>query len=127
MPAAARVGDPHDCPKLGPGPTPHLGGPLLPEGEPTVIIGHMPAAREGDHALCAGVFDKSDAVAKGSATVWIGGQPAARLGDPLQHAGHVQAGCPTVLIGDETHGASLAAASGGFAEICEPGPPDNTV
>lgn len=127
MPAAARVGDDHDCPQMGPGPTPHVGGPLLPEGESTVIIGYQHAARVGDHAFCKGMFDTSDAIGKGSPTVWIGGQPAARIGDPLAHTGHIKEGCPTVLIGDETHGGSLSAASGGFAEICEPGPPDQTV
>ena len=39
MPPASRIGDNHVCPMVNPGPTPHVGGPILPAGEPTVLIG----------------------------------------------------------------------------------------
>ena len=41
MPPAARVGDMHTCPMQTPGtpPIPHVGGPILPPGQPTVLIG----------------------------------------------------------------------------------------
>ena len=38
---AARVTDMHVCPMVTPGlpPVPHVGGPLLPPGSPSVLIG----------------------------------------------------------------------------------------
>ena len=96
MPPAARITDMHTCPMVNPGPVPHVGGPILPPGEPTVLIGGMPAARVGDMAICTG---PPDSIAMGAATVFIGGMPAARLGDVTAHGGTIVAGCPTVLIG----------------------------
>lgn len=95
---AARVGDMHACPMVTPGvpPIPHVGGPILPPGFPTVLIGGMPAARMGDMALCVG---PPDVIAMGCPTVLIGGQPAARMGDPTVHGGVIVIGFPTVLIG----------------------------
>lgn len=95
MPAAARVGDMHTCPLVN-GTVPHVGGPVLPPGCPTVIIGGMPAARVGDMLVCVG---PPDTIAAGSATVIIGGMPAARLGDSTAHGGVIVIGCPTVIIG----------------------------
>lgn len=96
MPPAARITDMHTCPMVSPGPVPHVGGPILPPGEPTVMIGGMPAARVGDMATCVG---PPDTIALGSATVMIGGMPAARLGDMTSHGGSIIMGCPTVNIG----------------------------
>lgn len=98
MPPAARLTDMHTCPMLTPGvaPIPHMGGPLIGPGVPSVLIGKLPAAVVGDHAACVG---PPDAVVKGSATVLIGGRPAARLGDTTAHGGCIVMGCPTVLIG----------------------------
>lgn len=93
---AARVGDMHTCPMVGPGPTPHVGGPVLPPGEPTVLIGGMPSARMGDKATCVG---PPDTIAKGAFPVAIGSNPAARMSDNTAHGGVIIAGCPTVLIG----------------------------
>jgi len=94
---AARITDMHTCP-LSDGPKPHVGGPILPAGCPTVLIGGLPAARVGDTATC--VSPAPDVIAPpGAATVLIGGQPAARLGDMTVHGGAIVAGCPTVLIG----------------------------
>jgi len=95
MPPAARTGDMHTCP-LSNGPVPHVGGPVLPPGCPTVQIGGMPAARVGDMLVCTG---PPDTIAAGSATVMIGGMPAARMGDSTAHGGVIVMGCPTVLIG----------------------------
>jgi len=78
------------------GVVPHVGGPILPPGCPTVLIGGLPAARVGDMATCAG---PPDTIVKGSATVMIGSMPAARLGDNTAHGGVIILGCPTVLIG----------------------------
>jgi len=53
---AARVGDMHVCPMCD-GPKPHVGGPIMPVGCPTVLIGGMPAARIGDMVTCVGPPD----------------------------------------------------------------------
>lgn len=95
MPFAARVGDMHVCPMVT-GTVPHVGGPALPPGEVTVLIGGMPALRMGDMLTCTG---PPDTVLLGSATVLIGGVPAARMGDSSAHGGSLVLGCPTVLIG----------------------------
>lgn len=85
----------HVCPLVS-GTVPHVGGPILPPGEPTVLIEGLPAARVGDMATCVG---PPDSIATGSATVLIGGMPAARLGDSTTHGGSIVLGAPTVLIG----------------------------
>ena len=92
---AARVGDMHVCPMLT-GLVPHVGGPVLPPGGLTVLIGGMSAARVGDLAVCVG---PPDVIVLGSFTVLIAGQPAARLGDMTAHGGALVLGLPTVLIG----------------------------
>lgn len=95
MPPAARVGDMHTCPMVTVL-VPHVGGPIMPPGCPTVLIGGQPAACMGDMVTCAG---PPDTILKGSATVLIGGKMAARLGDQTMHGGVIILGCPTVLIG----------------------------
>lgn len=92
---AARITDMHVCPMFT-GPVPHVGGPILPPGAVTTLIGMMPAARVGDMAVCAG---PPDSIVKGSTTVLIGKMPAARMGDQTAHGGVIVLGCPTVLIG----------------------------
>ena len=96
MPMAARITDMHTCPMINPGGAPHVGGPVMPPGCSTVIIGGMPAACAGDMAACSG---PPDTIIKGSSTVLIGGKPAARMGDMTAHGGSIVAGCPTVMIG----------------------------
>lgn len=95
MPPAARVSDMHTCPMID-GLKPHVGGPLLPPGAPTVLIGGLPAATVGGQATCASA---PDVIVKGSMTVLIGGKPAARMGDMTAHGGLIVAGYPTVDIG----------------------------
>ena len=92
---AARITDMHVCPMLT-GTVPHVGGPILPPGAVTPLIGKLPAARVGDMAVCVG---PPDAIVLGSVTVLIGGQPAARMGDLTAHGGTIVLGFPTVLIG----------------------------
>ena len=92
---AARVSDLHVCPMVT-GVVPHVGGPILPPGCLTVLVGGLPAARVGDMATCVG---PPDVIALGSFTVLIGGQPAARIGDLTAHGGSIVLGLPTVLIG----------------------------
>lgn len=95
MGLAARVGDMHTCPLLD-GVKPHVGGPVLPPGMPTVMIGGMPAATVGNLCTCASA---PDSIIKGSATVMIANKPAARQGDQTAHGGLITIGCPTVIIG----------------------------
>ncbi|MEZ5978998.1 MAG: PAAR domain-containing protein [Planctomycetota bacterium] len=92
---AARVSDMHVCPMVT-GVVPHVGGPILPPGGATVLIGGLPAARMTDMATCVG---PPDTILKGAPTVLISNMPAARMGDNCAHGGAIVLGCFTVLIG----------------------------
>ena len=93
---AARLGDMHMCPMVAPPGIPHVGGPIIGPGCPTVLIGSIPAAVMGDMVTCVG---PPDTILGGSATVRIGGRPAARMGDATAHGGTITVGLPTVQIG----------------------------
>ncbi len=92
---ASRITDMHVCPMVT-GVVPHVGGPIVVPGAPTVIIGGLPAATVGSMCVCVG---PPDSVAAGSGTVMLSKKPAARLGDSTAHGGKIVVGCPTVLIG----------------------------
>ena len=98
MPPAARITDMHVCPMLTPAvvPIPHVGGPIIGPGVPTVLIGSLPAAVLGDQLVCVG---PPDTIVTGSSTVLISGKPAARIGDNTAHGGSIVLGFPTVMIG----------------------------
>lgn len=119
MPPAARITDMHTCPMVT-GIVPHVGGPIIPPCEPTVIIGGMPAARVTDHAICIG---PPDTIVKGSPTVFINGKPAARIGDMTAHGGVIVTGFPTVIIGEVgmggAFGSTLASAAKKGAAFCD--------
>ena len=85
----------HTC-EMVTGVVPHVGGPIIPPGCPTVLIGMLPAARVSDEATCVGPIDM---IVMGSLTVLIGKLPAARIGDETVHGGVIITGEPTVLIG----------------------------
>lgn len=104
---AARIGDMHVCPMVTPGvpPIPHVGGPVLGPGAPTVLIGGLPAAVMGDMCTCVG---PPDSIILGSVGVLIGGKPAARMGDMCAHGGTIVMGFPTVLIGEVGAGGMTA-------------------
>ena len=127
MPPAARISDMHSCPMATPGtpPIPHVGGPILMMC-PTVLIGFMPAARQGDMCLCVG---PPDTIAKGSLSVTIGGPPAARVGDLTAHGGLITSGCPVVQIGDAMYAGSPPSAGApkvaiaSFAQAAKSGTP----
>ena len=95
MQPAARLTDMHVCPMVTVL-VPHVGGPIVAPGAPTVLIGGLPAARVSDMAVCVG---PPDSIVMGSPKVLIGGLPAARLGDSTAHGGVIVLGCFTVLIG----------------------------
>lgn len=77
-------------------PIPHVGGPIVGPGVPTVLIGGLPASIVTDQCVCVG---PPDVIVKGSATVLIGGLPAARVGDVTAHGGSIVLGCMTVIVG----------------------------
>jgi uncharacterized Zn-binding protein involved in type VI secretion len=67
QPAWRATSDSHICP-LFDGPKPHAGG-VVAVGSATVMIGGLPAARQGDQVVEAG---PSNAIALGAPTVSIG-------------------------------------------------------
>jgi uncharacterized Zn-binding protein involved in type VI secretion len=92
MAAAIRIGD-----------VTNHGGTVIGPGEPTVMIGGMPAAVAGDNHVCpippnTGHLTSS-AFPMGSATVLIGGKPALRTTDVCLCGAMAAVGCPTVMIG----------------------------
>jgi len=91
---AARLTDMHVCP-MTTGPVPHVGGPIVGPGAPTVLIGKLPAAVMGDMATCVG---PPDTLILGSPKVLIMKKPAVRMGDSCAHGGTVVLGFPMVLI-----------------------------
>jgi len=94
MPPAARLTDLHTCPPLTPDlpPVPHVGGPILRPGAPTVLIegptrrprGRPGPVRRATRQHCAGLSH---------------GAPAAHMGHATAHGGSIVLGCFTVLIG----------------------------
>ena len=94
MPPAARVGDMHVCPQVTVL-VPHVGGPVVPPGAVTTLIGGQPAARVGDIVTCVG---PPDVIVLGSFTVMFQGQPAAYMGSMTAHGGVVVMGYPMVMI-----------------------------
>ena len=86
----------HVCPMVT-GIVPHVGGPIVAPGMPTVLIEFLPAARMTDMLVCVG---PPDMIMMGSPTVLIGFLMAARLGDPTVHGGTIVLGAPTVMIGE---------------------------
>jgi len=96
MPPAARLTDMHVCPMVT-GVVPHVGGPIVAPGAPTVLIEFLPAARMTDMLTCVG---PPDMIMMGSPTVLIQFLMAARMGDPTVHGGVIVVGAPTVMIGE---------------------------
>ena len=115
---AARITDMHTCP-MSDGPKPHVGGPVVGPGVPTVLIDGLPAATVTDSLVCVG---PPDVVATGSTTVLISWKPAARVGDSTVHGGAIVSGCPTVMIGGPStaQGQTMANAAISGSSFCEP-------
>nr|WP_233752808.1 PAAR domain-containing protein [Flavilitoribacter nigricans] len=76
---------------------PHVGGPVVGPGAPTVLISGLPAARVTDNLACVG---PPDVIIKGSSTVLIEGLPAAFMGSTTAHGGTILVGVPNVIIGE---------------------------
>lgn len=99
MPFTARVSDNVICPMvtLGVPPIPNVGGPIMPPGAATVLIGGLSAANLGGMTTCVG---PPGSIAKRSSSVQICGKRAARVSDTAGHGGIISPpDCPTVLIG----------------------------
>lgn len=92
MPPAARVTD-----------LSTHGGTIIGPGEPTVLIGGMPAAVAGDNHVCPipppAHVPTTSPFPLGSTTVLIGGKMALRVGDTCICGASAAIGCPTVMIG----------------------------
>lgn len=99
---AARLTDLHVCPMVT-GVVPHVGGPIVSPGAPTVLTCKLPQARVTDMCTCVG---PPDMIATGAWTTLVSKLPAARMGDMTVHGGSIVLGCFTVLIG--TQGAAGA-------------------
>ena len=108
---ASRLTDLHTCPMVTVA-VPHVGGPIVAPGCPTVLIGKLPAARVSDQCVCVG---PPDVIVMGAFTTLIGKLPAARIGDQTAHGGVITVGLPTVLIGDAAPGSPAAAAGAASA------------
>jgi len=78
----------HVCPMVT-GVVPHVGGPIVAPGAPTVLIEFLPAARMTDMLTCVG---PPDMIMMGSPTVLIQFLMAARIGDPTVHGGVIVLG-----------------------------------
>jgi uncharacterized Zn-binding protein involved in type VI secretion len=126
MPPAARITDLHSCSMIAPNNVPHLGNEIDGPGDPTVIIGYQPAARDTDIAKCQGPvapgakgLDLDDPIVGGSGSVYIGEKKAARVGDHTAHGGTIISGHPTVRIGDTSQGAALISAGAPLVQPCD--------
>ncbi|MEM6304075.1 MAG: PAAR domain-containing protein [Pseudomonadota bacterium] len=97
---ASKITDMHVCPMVTPGPVPvpHVGGPVLPPGVPTVLASTMPATPIANMCTCVG---PPDVTLKGSATVLIQNRMWVRLGiDTTAHGGTIVGpGAPTIIVG----------------------------
>lgn len=102
---AAHVGALHICP-LVTGIVPHVGGPVLPPGHPTVLVMGLPIACQFDMCFCVG---PPDSIAMGSLGVFVNGLPVARVLDPTMHGGQISVVLPSmVMIGDINTAAATA-------------------
>ena len=89
----ATMGMLHVCPKVEPGPVPHVGGPIVNPGQAIVSIMGMKVAVVGAMCVCVG---PPDTVNQGSSIVKIMGKAIVRMGDGTAHGGKVVIGMPIV-------------------------------
>ncbi|MGL4236461.1 PAAR domain-containing protein [Tabrizicola sp.] len=89
----ATLGHMHVCPKVDPGPKPHVGGPVSNAGQSLVTFNGIPVAVEGGDCLCTGM-PGPDGMSKGSSLVKINGKGVMRIGDKTAHGGVITTGVP---------------------------------
>lgn len=106
----ARLNDMHLCPMQTPAvvPIPHVGGPLIGPGAPTVLAGGVPISVLGDTAVC---FGPPDVMVLAAFSVLAEGKPVVRICDTSAHGGVTLIGLPTVLVGDSGGSGSPQAAT----------------
>ena len=93
MPHIALVGHHHTCPKVAPGPVPHVGGPVN-SGQALCTVNGKPVAVVGDTCTCqAGGPDK---IVSGAANMTINGKPVAIVGSSTAHGGVMVEGDPAL-------------------------------
>ncbi|TKV71477.1 PAAR domain-containing protein [Rhizobium sp. AU243] len=81
----------HVCPKVDPGPRPHVGGPVISTQQSFVTVDGAPVATVGDICLCTGV-PTTDTITAGSSFAAIDGKKIVRLGDACAHGGRLVQG-----------------------------------
>lgn len=81
----------HVCPKVDPGPRPHVGGPVISTQQSFVTVEGTPVATVGDTCLCTGV-PTTDTITAGSSFAAIDGKKIVRLGDACAHGGRLVQG-----------------------------------
>lgn len=104
---AARALDHQTCPLVEPGPVPHVGGPIR-EGNPTIFIENMLAARIGHMVICTPV-GLQNPIAGGSGNILLGPQTAAVLPPPIP----VELPSAAAEAGKGAAGAAIGAGGGG--------------
>lgn len=85
----------HTCPKNEPGPTPHVGGPIISGQSPCTVDG-VPVAVVGDKCSCEA--GGPDTIVSGSSAMTIDGQPVAWVGSDTAHGGKVVEGVAALTI-----------------------------
>lgn len=88
------IGHNHVCPRVDPGPKPHVGGPVI-TGQNFVRINGIPVTTVGDKTLCTGM-PGPDPITSGSGIAKINGKPIARIGDSTSHGGKIVQGWPNI-------------------------------
>ncbi|WP_310621184.1 PAAR domain-containing protein [Flexibacterium corallicola] len=91
---ASRVTDMHLSPMATAG-VPHVGGPILPPGTTSCLIGGLPVATATATATCVGPIDT---IVAGSVTCLVEKLPVARMGDTCAQGGTIITGNATCLI-----------------------------
>lgn len=90
----ALKGHMHICPRVDPGPRPHIGGPVISTAQSFVKVNGVPVATVGDKCLCTGVPTTSDSIVGGSSIVRINGRKISRISDTCSHGGRLVQGVP---------------------------------
>ncbi|WP_404999841.1 PAAR domain-containing protein [Escherichia coli] len=95
--AVVLKGHNHTCPKVDPGPRPHIGGPVSECQQTFVTYNGVPLALVGDKLICKGSGSK-DTIASGSTVLKINGKAVARMGDTTEHGGVIVEGESGLMI-----------------------------
>mgnify|MGYP000020582006 CR=1 FL=1 len=95
MPNISLLGHHHTCPKVEPGPVPHVGGPVTSGQSPCTVNG-KPVAVVGDPCACQA--GGSDTIVSGSASMTINGKPVALIGSATAHGGVLVEGDSALTI-----------------------------